>query len=827
MRQGRSQPQWQQWLHRFGKNLRIRWHRSDWRLRALFILLLLLLGVRSLPYLAPIRATDLQQNQQAIEFRDRNGLPLGTVLTRDQEHTVAVPLKQISPRFLEAILAAEDQRFYQHGALDERAIVRALLEAMQARQIVSGASTITMQLARMIHPIPRTLPGKFQEIWTSWRLAAGMTKDEILQSYINRLPMGGNIYGVEAAARIYFGIPASDLTVVQASLLAAIPNDPNRLNPYDHWEALKRRQAYVLDRMVTDQYLTRAQADRAMQEEVSLQSRQQGIVAAPHFLFWLASQLTDHPAQVQTSLDRPLQQFVETQAQQVLRSLARNNVHHAAALVLDNHSGEVLAYVGSPDYFADAQNGRNDGVQALRQPGSTLKPFLYELALEKRIIRPNTILADVPTRYAIPGAQLYTPSDYSETFQGPVRVRVALANSLNVPAVRVLEKVGVPAFLERLRHLGFNHLTQSPDYYGLGLTLGSGEVSLWELARAYLIMARQGEEGGVRCQVSGVRCQVRDEGMRGWGDGENSIQNSKFKIQNFPTPSPHHSLTPSPPTWALITDMLSDSHARAKAFGVESLLNLPFPVAVKTGTSSDFRDTWTVGFTTDYTVATWVGNFDGAPMRQVSGVTGAAPLWNRIMLHLHETKEPAAFPTPAGLVKRPICAVSGARPTPACAAIVQEYFHPEDLAEYDRQPDPFYLVTIAPNGQPQSRLRLPAEYNEWLAMQPPVANDGQLRILSPRSGDSFLLDAAGAASETTAQKLEFKLTSRSPQPVEWRLNGQLIATQTSSSLFWVPKPGNWTLQIKSGDQTDQVKFQVQVAETRPNRRGFSFAKPTR
>jgi penicillin-binding protein 1C len=797
--QRKFHPLLRQWVATSGRKLRVHWQKFAWQVQALLILILLVLGVRSLPYLAPIRATDLVQDQQAVEFRDRNGLPLGTVLTRDQEHTVAVLLGQISPYFIQAILAAEDQRFYQHGALDERAIVRSVLEAIQARQIVSGASTITMQLARMIHPIPRTSVGKLQEIWVSWRLTAGMSRDEVLQSYINRLPMGSNIYGVEAAARIYFGISASNLNVAQASLLAAIPNDPNQLNPYARWEALKRRQAYVLNRMVKDGHLTRTQADRVAGEEISLQSRQQGIIAAPHFLFWVADQLPNHPAQVQATIDRPLQQFVEIQVQQVMRSLAPNNVHHAAALVLDNRSGDVLAYVGSPDYFADAQMGRNDGVQALRQPGSTLKPFLYELALEKRIIRPNTVLADVPTRYAIPGAKLYTPSDYSETFQGPVRVRVALANSLNVPAVRVLEKVGVPSFLERLRQLGFNHLTRSPDYYGLGLTLGSGEVSLWELAQAYLTMARQGEEIRVRWQVAGDKQEekVKAEGAEG----------TSF-------------------VWALLTDMLSDPHARAKAFGVESLLGLPFPAAVKTGTSSDFRDTWTVGFTTDYTVATWVGNFNGAPMRQVSGVTGAAPLWNRIMLHLHEHKETSAFPSPGGMVKRPICALSGARPTSACPTVVQEYFYPQDLGEYDRQSDPFYQTVTTSTGQIQHRLKLPAEYNEWLAMQPPGMNDGQLRILSPRSGDSFLLDATEPPSSKMAQRLEFKLASPPTQPVEWRLNGKAIATQTNNFLFWTPKPGNWTLQVKSGEMTDQVKFQVQIAESRPTRRGFSVAKPS-
>jgi penicillin-binding protein 1C len=770
--------------------------------------------VRSLPYLAPIRAAALSQ-QQAIAFTDRNGLPLGTILTRDQEHTVTVPLQQVSQPFKQAIVAAEDGRFYQHGALDGRAIVRAGLEALQARQVVSGASTITMQLARMLEPSPRMLVGKVQEIWLAWRLVAGMSKDEILQAYVNRLPMGGNIYGIEAAARIYFGISANDLNVAQASLLAGLPNDPNRLNPYDRWVALKKRQTYVLNRMVHDRYLTRADADRAAQEELSLQPRQLGILAAPHFLFWLAEQRSTHPASIRTTLDRPLQQFVEAQVQQVIQALAPHNVHHASALVLDNRSGDVLAYVGSPSYFADRQGGRNDGVQALRQPGSTLKPFLYELALEQRVIQPNTVLADIPTRYAIPGAKLYTPSDYSETFQGPVRVRVALANSLNVPAVRVLEKVSVKAFLDRLHQLGFTHLTQTPDYYGLGLALGGGEVSLWELARAYLVLARQGEAIGVRGEEREVRSQ--EPGVR----SQESVIETTSKLSLAPSSSfiPHPSSFPS--TWSLITDMLSDSHARAKAFGVDSLLSLPFPTAVKTGTSSDFRDTWTVGFTRDYTVAVWVGNFDGDPMRQVSGVTGAAPLWNRIMLHLHEPQEPEAFPPPLGMVKRPICALSGARPTPACPTVVQEYFDPQDLGKYDRQPDPFYQMMTDRKGKQTYRLKLPPEYNEWLATQPstPTTTDG-LSILSPRHGDVFLLDAGGTDA---AQKLQFKLAGSSTQTVEWRLNGQLLPTQTTESAFWVPKPGVWTLEVKSSDGSDRVTFTVQMAEGRTTRRGFSVA----
>ena len=743
------------------------------KLRLFLVLVLICLTVRSLPYVAPIRAADIAQDREAIEFSDRNGLTLGTILTRDQEHTAAVPLERVSSHFVRAIIAAEDSRFYQHGATDLRAIARSLLEAAQAKQLVSGASTITMQLARMLDPAPRTLANKVREIWLSWRIFAGMNRDEILESYINRLPMSGNIYGVEAASRNYFGISAADLNLAQASLLAAIPNDPNNLNPYYRWQSLKKRQNYVLDRMVKDKYITRSQADRALGEEILLAPKQQGIIAAPHFLFWLSNQLPkQHPSHIRTTIDRSLQQFVEAQVQQVVNSLSRHNVHNAAALVIDNHTGEVLAYVGSPDYFNETEIGRNDGVQALRQPGSTLKPFLYQLALENRTIRPNTILADVPTYYAIPGAKLYNPTNYNdETFLGPVRVRLALANSLNIPAVRVLEKVGVFHFLNRLQELGFEHLTKPPEYYGLGLVLGSGEVSLFELARAYVTLAKQGKFTPITTTFF-----------------ENKITKPQPIID--------------PITSALITNMLSDAHARAQEFGVDSVLALPFPTAVKTGTSSDFRDTWTVGFTNDYTVATWVGNFTGDRMKKVSGVMGAAPLWNHIMLHLHEHQEPAPFPTLKGLVQRPICAISGWRPTPECPSIVQEYFYPEDISNYETE---------------SGNLKLSEDYNRWLARQSKSSlTNSNFKIVFPQNDDYFLI------GRNESSRLEFKLSGENNAPIEWWLNGKKLATQSSNSLFWQLKPGQWNLQAKSGTIVDSVRFEVQVTENKSLRRGFSF-----
>ncbi|AKG20176.1 penicillin-binding protein 1C [Calothrix sp. 336/3] len=737
----------------FFPQLRIR-HKS---VKIAISVILLCLFVRFIPYLAPLRSADIAQTRLSLEFTDRNGLPLGTILTRDQEHTAVVRLKQVSPIFIQAILAAEDGDFYHHGALDLKAIARATQDAIYTKRITSGASTITMQLARMLDGSPRNLSGKIQEIWTSWRLFAGMNRDEILAAYINRLPMGGNIYGVEAAARTYFSIPAKDLNLAQASLLAAIPNNPTYFNPYQHWQRLKKRQKYVLRRMIQDKYISQEDGKLASIEKVVFQ-RQQGIIAAPHFLFWLAKQgesNSETSAPIVTTIDRELQQFTEAQLRQILANLKNNNVHHGAALVVDNHRGEVLAYVGSPDYFSQENIGKNDGVQALRQPGSTLKPFLYELALEKGVIKPNSLLADVPTHYAIPGAKLYSPTDYTKNFLGNVRVRIALANSLNVPAVKVLEKVGVHSFLERLKELGFQNLNQSAEHYGLGLTLGSGEVNLWELTQAYLTMANQGQ----KLPLTPI-------------------------ISSAPTPNP----PPPSKTWQLIGDMLSDRHARATAFGVDSVLNLPFAAAVKTGTSSNYRDTWTVGFSKDYTVATWVGNFNGEPMKQVSGVTGAAPLWNRIMLHLHEQQEPEEFSPPQGMVQLPICAETGLKPTDKCSSVVQEYFFKEDVANYHQ-------------GQSLVRENL----------------DSSFKLASPQNQDIFLVTPGNIGKD----KLQLKLVKTPQEKVEWWLNGSKIDEGTQQAIFWSLHPGKWELIVKSGELSHRVNFTVELGNYQPKNRGFS------
>jgi penicillin-binding protein 1C len=711
-------------------------------------------------YVGGIDVAKLNAPRGSVTYTDRNGTALGTVLGADASHAVSVPLESVSPEFLEAVVAAEDARFWHHGAVDVPALLRATRDYAIFGEARSGGSTIEMQLARLLQPTRSTILGKLAQIAMAQRIAIASSKRAVLQAYVNRVPMGGNLYGVEAAARTYFGEPASDLDLAQASLLAAIPNDPARLAPDANWTALRSRQHFVLQRMVQLGEITPAGAGAALRETLTVRRHDFGIADGAQALFLLYRTSPNATGRVRTTLDQSLQRFAQAQTQDVIAALQRFHVSDGAALIADNRTGEVLAYVGSPDYFSDEALGRNDGVQALRQPGSSLKPFTYELALERRTVLSTTILADVPASYAIPGGKLYQPADYSGRFSGPVRVRYALANSLNAPAVQVLSRLGVDSLLERLHGLGFAHLTHPASYYGLGLTLGSGEVSLWELVQAYSTVARGGDFMPLHLveQSAPPARWVGDAG-----------------------------------DWELVTDMLADPHARAKSFGVGSVLQMPFPAAVKTGTSSDFRDTWTVGFTRDYTVGVWVGNFDGSAMRGVSGVTGAGPLWNRIMLHLYDRRdEPPPFAPPRGFVRAAICATTGHAPAAAdgdCPAVVAEWVRRRDLAAVRR---------------PVSR---PGEqYDSWLALHPQDAMSS-LRIVFPHDGDVFVRTSTASALQAREQQIALRAVD-SDRTVRWSVAGTRLPLDAGGNAYWPLRLGTWTIDAGDGIRHDRVTIRV-------------------
>ncbi len=686
-------------------------------------------------WLGGIPLSTISQPRGAIAFTDRYGAPLGTVTSADARHTMQVRLRDVSPSFLQAILAAEDARFFFHGAVDWLSVLRAAREDIFFGQPRSGASTITMQVARSIDHAPSTLRGKLAETFDAYRIEAKNSKRSILRAYINAVPMGGNIYGVQAAAHTYFGTPAKDLDLAHAAYLAAIPNDPVRLDPYgDHATAIRARMRYVLERMQADGMIDALDARRALAETLTLQPLAQRDLDAAHLLFALYRSAAPQTTRIRTTLDRSLQRFVQAQVVDVLGALRKRNVQDAAVLVVENRTGAVRAYVGSPGYFDDAVLGANDGVRALRQPGSALKPFAYELALERHAITTTTILDDTQSTYALANGQTYQPQDYSRLFSGPVSVRYALANSLNVPAVHVLARVGVDAFLTRLHALGFRHLTHTARTYGLGLVLGAGEVQLWELARAYATIERDGDIPHLHA-IAGQRGTLRKH-------------------------------VGSVAMWRIITSMLADPIARSASFGRKSVLEMPYPAAVKTGTSSGYRDTWTVGFTRDYTVAVWAGNFDGSAMQRVSGVSGAGPLWNRIMLHLYEGHpDPPHFPTPPGYALR---SNDG----------TLEWMTPNQR------------IAHAPHG---------------------------ISITWPHDGARFALFAATSAR----QAIQLRATGYATPP-QWSIDGKAVASQANGALEWQLKPGIHRITARDAHSSAAIRITVIPSSLAPPRTGFTL-----
>ncbi len=739
---------------------------------------------RVTPFLLPLTVNDIRQKQfHSVKFYDRHGNLLQEVLSQNASRAVRVELERVSPYFLQAVIAAEDRHFYRHRGIDYGAVLRAIWQNLRSGRVVSGASTITLQLARLLNPKPRTLLNKIREAYTAFRLEAGLSKAKILEAYLNRLPMGGNLHGVESAARAYFGVAAADLNLAQATFLAAIPNSPTRLNPYHNRTAIKKRQAFILQRMAKLGMISSRRASDALKADLRLRPQNSSFLA-PHFTFSLLQRLPEGVQTVQTTLDAELQKMVQEQIQLVLARLKDFHVTNAAAILVDNRSGEVLAYVGSADFFNPEIDGQVDGVRALRQPGSTLKPFLYLLAMEQGF-NPTSLISDIATAYRMPTG-IYSPQNYSENFHGPVRLREALANSLNVPAVRTLAKIGTANFLRRLREYGFDSLTREADYYGVGLALGDGEVTLYQLTRAYLCLARQG-------RFLPLREYIRLNGK---------AVVSVFAEKTLSTPQLNF----------LITNILSDPQARTVEFGFQSVLNLPFPCAVKTGTSFRFCDNWTVGYTRDYTLGVWVGNFDHIPMMKVSGVTGAGPLFRNIMLLLYDRKEePGEFPRPEGLVRVQICPLSGKRPGPACPSVLEEWIPERDLARFRQE-----VCQMHRRAGQVTKTVLPNRFRKWaqqmgLAVEsPPKSPQERFAIVNPRNGAVYhrLPDL-----DPRYQTIRFQLDCSHPeQEVAWYLNGQLIRrTRNEHTFLWQATPGQYRLKAKSLSSDalqDEVGFSV-------------------
>lgn len=559
-------------------------------------------------------------------FVDRDGKVLYDMYK--DKNRVPVTFEEIPKTLKEATIAIEDKNFYKHGGFSQTGMIRAVLNMFLGKGLQSG-STITQQLIKNVLLTNRqTITRKVQEIILAFEVERRYEKDEILLMYLNEAPYGGSYWGVGTAAKAYFGKPVKDLSLAESAILAGLPQSPSLYSPFvGKNEAWKTRTRSVLRRMREDKYITKEEENSALKRvELTLFKAPKILIEAPHFVFYVkdrieneyGSKIIDQGVKIKTTLSLDAQQTVEKIVKEEISKLKDFNATNAAVVVLDSKTGEVLAMVGSYD-FNDEKFGKfNVAEQGLRQPGSTLKPFTYGLAFEKGYT-PSSIFMDVKTTFPDQGEKEYIPVNYDGKFRGPVQLRFALGNSINVPAVKILAVLGLRDFLTKLNDLGmptFAPNLENINRFGLSLTLGGGETTLLNLTSAYSTLAF----GGVRHEVSSIT-DVSDF------KGKNIFK--KVRIQGKKVFSPEISF--------LLSHILSDNNARIEEFGPNSYLNIPGKtVAVKTGTTDDKRDNWAVGYTKSITVGVWVGNNDNSPMNPkiASGATGASPIWYRIMREL-------------------------------------------------------------------------------------------------------------------------------------------------------------------------------------------------
>ncbi len=626
----------------------------------------------------PQELRDRANTFKTTTIYDRDGNLIYEVFPSDAGRRTVVPLADISPHMINATLAVEDPNFYLHPGVDPVGVARAVYYIFRKEATRPGGSSLLQQLVKLTYlSSEKSIDRKIKEAVLSLEINRRYTKDDILEIYLNHIFYGNLAYGVESAAQTYFGKHASDLSLAEASLLAGIPQYPGQYDPYTHWKATRNRQADVLRLMVEHGFITPQEASRAWQaydgkspDEVL--HRRQADFRYPHFVMMVREELeaTYGPEvvakgglKVYTTLDPDLQAKAEQAVTDGIAALAKRNANanNAALVALNPQTGEVLALVGSADFNNESIDGQVNMAVTPRQVGSTIKPldYLATFEMSEDYWTPATIVVDERTEFPDgPGRPPYVPRNYDGRFHGPVSVRAALANSYNIPAVKALEHAGIPAFLDLAQRMGISTLTR--EDYGLALALGSGEISLLEMVNAYAAL----DNGGLRLEPHIInRVKTQDGDLL-----EDDTQT--FAIQAI---SPEHAF--------LITSILSDYAARKPAFGrAARILELPDrSVAAKTGTTNDWRDGWTIGYTPHLAAGVWVGNTDNSPMNKLSGVFTAGPIWNAFMKAAHKDLPAQQFVPPPGVVQLEVCADTGMLAGPDCQNRYLEYFKADQL----------------------------------------------------------------------------------------------------------------------------------------------------
>lgn len=631
----------------------------------IFILLFYFFILKDLPLPSKLSSPYTPQSTQIF---DRNQKLLYTIYSKKNQ--TFIPLSSIPKYMQQATIAIEDKDFYHHGAIDLRGIFRSLVAIIFHNQI-QGGSTITQQLVKNSLLTPeRTILRKIKEVILSFATEAIYPKDKILELYLNQAPYGGTSWGIEAAALTYFGKHAKNLDLAESALLAGLPSAPTTNSPFgSHPEYAKKRQEKILNKMYEQQYLSKAVLSKATKEKLNFAKVSDNIIA-PHFVLYIRDLLIKKYGEnlvyngglkVITSLDLDIQNFAETTVAKEVEKLSSYHVSNGAALVTNPATGEILAMVGSKNYFDKESDGNVNVALALRQPGSSIKPINYVVGLLNKYTAATPFVDQKICLPTVDGKQ-YCPVNYDRKWHGVIQMRYALGNSINIPAVKMLKLNGVEAMIATASAMGITTFTD-PNRYGLSLTLGGGEVTMLEMVQAYGVFANQGYKIGIHPILKITK-----------NDGK--------ILEEYHAPSSPifgEKVLPSAASF-IISDILADNSARSLEFGENSFLKIPQKiVSVKTGTTNDFRDNWTIGYTPSFVVATWVGNNDNTPMNNLaSGITGAAPIWNKVMTYLLKDKPQEPVQRPVGVIQKRICSTSGLLPplpdTPNACPTRFEYF---------------------------------------------------------------------------------------------------------------------------------------------------------
>ncbi len=686
--------------------------------------------------LFPFDRKPLYEIPASIRWCDRDGVPLRISLSEGGYDSVPTYVYHGDDWIAKAMVAAEDQRFWSHAGVDVLAVVRSCKQTATSLRRVSGASTLSMQLIRLSCPRPRNLTTKGIEAFRALQMERQLEKPEIISLYLNRAPFGANLVGIESASRRYFAKGAHDLSLGEASLLAGIPQSPTRFNPVRYESAAKKRQAYVLSRMVACGFITREQMDNALQQPLRFQQNRYPFLA-PHFCDTLSSKAANGAIEARTTLDLNLQRTVEESLAKYSPALREQVIHGGAVVVLDAKTSEVLAMVGSPDFRARIKGAQVNGAAAPRSAGSTLKPFAYAVAMDRGLLTPLRILYDVPESYSD-----YDPTNFDKSHCGVVTVRDSLIRSLNLPAIDVEKRVGQPLFHARLRELGLHTLSKPADHYGLGLVLGNAEVTLLDLANAYACLAR----GGVY-----------------------------LPYQKIPSaPSAGTRLFSSEVSW-LISDILGGDERAMDSSGTVADIRIP-RLAWKTGTSSGFRDAWTIAYNPDYVIGVWLGNPNGRSSKFLVGRKAATPIVWDICRRLYPTGNGPWFAKPDTIEDREVCALSGQAASSNCT----DRIHDHAIVDVSR----YEACEVHLLG---SDAVWPVRVEAFMKSRQDVGKataKNELVVTSPANGSAYLFMPDENQQEN--QRIAFTAKSDSTSSdLHWFVNDRYVgASKSGGTLFW-------------------------------------------